>query len=91
MAKHPHRFALIRKKTWKCTIPGCSYFVHAGLVHLLDGKIALCPDCDENYSVDERALRYAESHDGVVRCLECRGDGHSADCGIYDGAECTCK
>jgi len=84
MAKHPHRLALVNKKTWKCTLPGCSFFVHSGLAHLLIGKTAQC-DCGELYNVDERSLQ-----DEIPTCLDCRG-GHSSNCGIYEGKDCTCK
>ena len=89
MAKHPHRLMLIDRKTWKCTLPGCAFFVHLGLAHLLQGKTAQCNSCDELFTVDERALK-----DDAPVCLACRAQaegGHSPDCGLYEGGECTCR
>lgn len=88
MAKHPHRLMLLNKKTWKCTIPGCGFFVHLGLQHLLLGRTAQCHNCDDLYSVDERALR-----DDMPVCIECRSGiaHHSPSCDLYNGGDCTCK
>jgi hypothetical protein len=36
MAKHPHRVILLNKKTWRCTLEGCNFFVHVGLAHVLE-------------------------------------------------------
>jgi len=87
MAKHPHRLMLLNKKTWKCTIPGCVFFVHLGNAHLLLGRTAQCNSCDELFPIDEYALK-----DEAPVCTECRSgkSGHSPSCGLYDGGDCTC-
>lgn len=94
MAKHPHRLMLINKKTWKCTLEGCAFFVHTGLAHILEGKTAVCWECGENFTVDARSLR-----DEMPKCIDCRlgspktsmqESGHAPDCEIYDGLLCTC-
>jgi hypothetical protein len=67
MAKHPHRLILLNKKTWKCTLDGCNFFVHLGLAHVLLGKTAICWECSEQFTVDEYALR-----DDMPKCFDCR-------------------
>ncbi len=67
MAKHPHRLLFINGKTWKCTLPGCSFFVHQGLAHLLLGKQAICWECGEQFTVDARSLE-----DEQPKCDMCR-------------------
>lgn len=67
MAKHPHRLMLNQKKTWRCTIPGCTYFIHLGLAHTLPGRTALCWECNEEFTLDEDALK-----DDMPKCVECR-------------------
>lgn len=57
MAKHPHRLMLMDKKTWRCTLPGCSFFVHLGLAHVLIGKTAICWDCGEQFTFDVLNLK----------------------------------
>ena len=69
MAKHPHRLILLNSKTWRCTLPGCNFFVHLGLAHVLLGKTAICWDCGEQYTVDERALKF-----DTPKCATCRGE-----------------
>ena len=66
MAKHPHRLILQQKKTWKCTLPGCTFFVHLGLAHILIGKSAVCWECGETFTLDESSLR-----DEMPKCVEC--------------------
>jgi hypothetical protein len=67
MAKHPHRLILEHKKTWRCTLPGCTYFIHLGLAHILPGRTAICWECAEQFTLDEDALK-----DEMPKCLECR-------------------
>lgn len=67
MAKHAHRILLNQKKTWRCTLPGCNWFIHIGLAHILPGKLALCWECGEEFTLDERALA-----DDQPKCGECR-------------------
>ena len=57
MAKHAHRLMLNQKKTWRCTLPGCSYFIHIGLAHILPGKQSICWECGDEFTLDDRALR----------------------------------
>lgn len=148
MAKHPHRLILLNKKTWRCTLEGCNFFVHLGLAHVLEGKNSICWSCGEQFTMTARALK-----DEMPKCDECtaKRDGfdtdamgdyieaqlelakqgvksvgeldpakrslieamkgvkfsaleqpdeieviepdetHSSECGVYEGAECTCK
>lgn len=67
MAKHPHRLMLLNKKTWRCTLEGCTFFVHLGLVHILWGKSAVCWTCNEVYTLDQEALK-----EEMPNCPECR-------------------
>lgn len=67
MAKHPHRLMLVDKKTWRCTLEGCAFFIHIGLAHILPGKSALCWECGEVFTLDEYALR-----DDMPKCHSCR-------------------
>lgn len=67
MAKHPHKLILIDKKTWRCTLPGCNFFVHLGLAHVLVGKVGICWKCNEQYIIDHVAL---ESE--MPECPSCR-------------------
>lgn len=67
MAKHPHKLILINRKTWKCALPECGFFVHLGLAHVLLGKTAVCWECGELFTVDEDALR-----DEMPKCADCR-------------------
>ncbi len=68
MAKHPHRLIYIDKKLWRCTLAGCSFFVHTGLAYVLPGKQAMCWDCDETFILGEAALK-----DDMPKCPRCRG------------------
>jgi hypothetical protein len=67
MAKHPHLLLLINKKTWKCTLDGCGFFVHLGLAHVLVGKNAICWNCEGIFSLTESSLR-----DDKPICPECK-------------------
>lgn len=67
MTKHPHRLMLVNKKTWRCTLEGCNFFVHTGLAHVLPGKVAVCFECGEQFRVDDEALK-----EDMVRCETCR-------------------
>lgn len=67
MAKHPHKLLLVGKKTWKCQIEGCAFFVHLGLAHILVNKRAVCWNCEEVFSVDEDSLK-----DEKPKCMDCR-------------------
>ena len=66
MAKHPHRLILLEKRTWRCTLDGCSFFVHLGLQHVLLGKRAVCWECDEIFTLTEQSLKSE-----TPKCLEC--------------------
>jgi hypothetical protein len=67
MTKHPHRLILQERKTWRCTLEGCSFFVHLGLAHVLIGKTAICWDCGESYTIDPDALK-----EDMPKCVDCR-------------------
>jgi len=67
MAKHPHLLILMNKKTWKCALEGCGFFVHLGLAHILIGKTAICWDCQEKFMVSEESLKEEKP-----RCYECK-------------------
>ena len=67
--KHPHRLMLEHKKTWRCTLPGCTFFVHLGLAHILPGKSGVCWNCGEIFTIDEVALR-----DDLPFCEDCRAN-----------------
>lgn len=67
MAKHPHRLMLMQKKTWRCTLPGCTYFIHRGLEYTLPGKQAVCWGCGEEFTVTEEALM-----EDQPKCADCR-------------------
>lgn len=69
MAKHPHRLILMHNKTWKCTLQGCSFFVHRGLEYVLIGKTAVCWECGDNFTLDEHALE-----DEMPKCIDCRNE-----------------
>jgi hypothetical protein len=64
---------LNNKKTWRCTLDGCSYFIHIGLAHILPGKMSVCWECGEVFRLDERALQ-----DDQPKCVECRENEGSA-------------
>lgn len=77
MAKHPHRLMLNQKKTWRCTLPGCRYFIHLGLAHTLPGQISICWGCSAEFTLSEMALE-----DDQPMCDNCRmreKGGPSAD------------
>jgi hypothetical protein len=74
MAKHPHRVILINKKTWRCTLPGCAFFVHLGLAHVLIGKQAICWECGDEFTLDEQAMK-----DEMPKCTECRFGSDTLD------------
>jgi hypothetical protein len=57
----------MNKKTWKCTLPGCAFFVHLGLAHVLEGKQGVCWQCGEQFTLTETALR-----DEMPKCDDCR-------------------
>lgn len=67
MAKHPHKLILMNKKTWRCTLEGCAFFVHLGLAHILVGKTGICWGCNEQFMIDEYALK-----EEMPRCTDCR-------------------
>jgi hypothetical protein len=67
MAKHAHRLTLNQKKTWRCVLPGCNYFIHIGLAHILPGKRSICWGCSEEFTLDEHALE-----DDEPKCSACR-------------------
>ncbi len=67
MAKHPHRLMLNQKKTWRCTLPNCRYFIHRGLEHTLPGQLSVCWGCGDDFTLDEIALR-----DDQPKCYDCR-------------------
>lgn len=67
MAKHPHKLILLQKKTWRCTLEGCSFFVHIGLAHVLVGKQSICWQCNEEFKLDYKSLQ-----DEMPTCYECK-------------------
>jgi hypothetical protein len=69
MAKHPHRLLLNQKKTWRCTLPGCRYFIHIGLAHILPGSSSICWECGGEFELDEESLA---DPDGMPKCRACR-------------------
>ena len=74
MAKHPHRLLLNQKKTWRCTLPNCSYFIHVGLAHILPGKQSICWECSEEFTLSEEALK-----DDQPVCDRCRSKNEGWD------------
>jgi hypothetical protein len=68
MAKHAHKLILLNHKTWKCLLPGCNFFVHLGLAHVLIGKQSICWNCEEPFQLAEWSLK-----EDKPRCDECRG------------------
>lgn len=69
MAKHPHRLLLNQKKTWRCTLPGCRYFIHIGLAHILPGQQSICWECGSEFELDDEAL---SDEEGMPKCASCR-------------------
>jgi hypothetical protein len=69
MAKHPHKLILFEQRTWRCALPGCTFFVHVGLAHILPGKQAVCWGCGDNFKVDNDSLKEEQP-----RCFDCRSD-----------------
>lgn len=67
MAKHAHKLILLNKKTWRCMIEGCNFFVHLGLTHVLIGKQAVCWKCEEAFQVAQWSLK-----DEKPICDDCR-------------------
>ena len=67
MAKHPHKLFLKDNKTWKCALDGCSFFVHLGLAHILEGKSAECWDCNDSFIISESSLKEPKP-----RCNDCK-------------------
>ena len=67
MAKHPHLLELVNNKTWRCTLDGCSFFVHIGLAHVLPGKSARCWKCNDIFVLTDEALK-----DHKPICDDCR-------------------
>jgi len=67
MAKHAHQLILLNKKTWRCKLEGCSFFVHLGLAHILENKIGVCNQCGEQFRIDAHSLK-----EDMPRCSECR-------------------
>ena len=65
--KHPHRLLLVDKKIWRCTLDGCTFFVHMGLVGVLPGKQTVCWECGDNFKLDVAALK-----EDMPRCSDCR-------------------
>ena len=66
-SKHPHKPYLFNRKTWKCALSGCGWFVHLGLQHLMINKVAVCWNCEEHYTIDEQALKREKPI-----CIDCR-------------------
>lgn len=59
MPKHTHKFYKqpVPAKSgymWKCA--NCSWFVHAGLEHVIVGKPAYCWNCEDTFTIDAWAL-----------------------------------
>lgn len=71
MAKHPHLLELVNNKTWRCTLDGCSFFVHIGLAYVLPGKSARCWKCNDIFVLTEDALK-----DHKPICDDCRLISH---------------
>ena len=67
MAKHPHRLILLDRKTWRCTLPGCNFFVHLGLQHVLIGKTAICWECADQFILTAQSLQ-----SDIPECESCR-------------------
>jgi len=82
MAKHPHRLMLHQKKTWRCMLPGCRYFIHSGLEFTLAGQTSICWECGGEFVLDEGSIKDARSGDDMPVCYDCknrRAGGPSAD------------
>lgn len=67
MAKHPHRLLLVEGRTWRCTLDGCSFFVHLGLQHILLSKRTVCWECGEVFIFEESNLKEV-----MPKCPECK-------------------
>jgi hypothetical protein len=67
MAKHPHKLILLDKKTWRCVLEGCNFFVHRGLEHVLIGKVLICWNCNEQFTADPMSLK-----DEMPTCNGCK-------------------
>lgn len=67
MAKHPHKLMLHNRKTWRCMLDGCTFFVHRGLESILIGRMIECWGCTEIFIADEYALK-----EEMPRCNVCR-------------------
>ena len=65
--KHPHRLLLMDRRIWRCTLDGCSFFVHLGLAHILPGKLVVCWECGRQFTLDEVAME-----DEMPKCGSCR-------------------
>lgn len=82
MAKHAHRIMLHSKKTWRCMLPGCSWFIHTGLEFTIPGKLIICWDCGEEFAASEDSIRDARAGDDMPVCYDCknkRAGGPSAN------------
>jgi len=66
MAKHPHRLILMDKRTWRCTLEGCAFFVHLGLQHVLLGKTVVCWECGETFQFKSESLK-----EEMPKCDDC--------------------
>ena len=72
MAKHPHRLMLHQKKTWRCMLPGCRYFIHSGLEFTLAGQTSVCWECAQEFVLSEDSIRDARSGDDMPVCYDCK-------------------
>jgi len=68
MAKHAHRVMLFSKKTWKCMLPGCSYFIHTGLEFTIIGRRIVCWECGEEFTATQEALDEARKNSDMPNC-----------------------
>lgn len=72
MAKHPHKIMLQQRKTWKCMLPNCRYFVHIGLEYTIHGQTTICWGCSEEFIASEDTLTRAKaSYEGTLQCEDC--------------------
>jgi hypothetical protein len=78
MPKHPHLLLFINKKTWKCMLEGCNFFVHDGLRHVLLSKSAMCWNCNGRFTITDQSLR-----DDKPICDECRTGASPDDLEAY--------
>lgn len=70
MAKHAHRIILVDKRLWRCTLPGCSWFVYTGQQQIIMGRSVVCWECGSTFQISEEELKRAYKYD-MPKCDQC--------------------